>query len=115
FKSTKGIVIPQKQRLFAIPVSTSMHLIWRLRNKHRFETLDKTVTLTEIHNRWVAAINLALKCDCLFIGRLVLNRQTVLKTWSGTLWDEDSLLEDWIQSDRVLVGIWPLGTKIGVG
>ncbi|KAF8191032.1 hypothetical protein K438DRAFT_1591761, partial [Mycena galopus ATCC 62051] len=120
FKSTKGIVIPQKQRLFAILVSTSMHLIWRLRNKHRFETSDKTVTLTEIHNRWVAAINLALKRDRLFtskihFGHLALNRHTVLKTWSGTLWDEDSLPEDWIQSDRVLVGIRPLGTKIGVG
>ncbi|KAJ6530105.1 hypothetical protein B0H19DRAFT_967923 [Mycena capillaripes] len=33
FTSAKGKSIPQKQRLFILLVSTSMHLIWRLRNE----------------------------------------------------------------------------------
>ncbi|KAJ7320915.1 hypothetical protein DFH08DRAFT_713621, partial [Mycena albidolilacea] len=120
FKSPKGQLMPQKQRLFTILVSTSMHLIWRLRNKRHFENSEQTITSTEIHNRWVAAMNWTLKRDHLFtskihFGRLALNRHTVLRTWSGTLWDEDSLPDDWIQSDRVLVGIRPLSTKSGVG
>ncbi|KAF8218144.1 hypothetical protein K438DRAFT_1444498, partial [Mycena galopus ATCC 62051] len=64
----------------------------------------------EIHNCWVSAINMALKHDILstnkiHFSQLTLKRQTVLNTWSGILWDEDSLPDDWIQSDRVLVGI----------
>ncbi|KAJ6512810.1 hypothetical protein C8R45DRAFT_771814, partial [Mycena sanguinolenta] len=38
-------------------------------------------------------------------GHLAINRRIILHTWSGILWDEDSLPDDWIQSDQVLVGI----------
>ncbi|KAJ6469854.1 hypothetical protein C8R45DRAFT_837039, partial [Mycena sanguinolenta] len=105
-------------RLFAVLVSTSMQIIWNLRNQRRFEN-KQDVTLTEIHNRWVAALNLRLKRDQLFtnkihFGRLAINRKTVLHTWSGIIWDEDSLQDDWIQSDQVLVGIRPITTKRGV-
>jgi len=120
FTSTKGKPMPHKQRLFAILVSTSMHLIWRLRNERRFDKSDEQHTHTEIHNRWVAAIDSVLKRDRLLtnkihFGRLAFKREMVLYTWSGILWDEDSLPDDWIQSDRVLVGIRPIYSKHGIG
>lgn len=121
FKSTTGKLMPSKQRLFAILVSTSMHLIWRLRNERRIDrSSGEHHTHTEIHNRWVAAIDLMLKRDRLFtskihFGRLAFRRQMVLNTWSGILWEEDSLPDDWIQSDRVLVGIRPQYSKRGIG
>lgn len=120
FRSTKGKLIPHKQRLFATLISTSMHLIWRLRNERRFNNSDEHHTHAEIHNRWVAGIDLMLKRDRLstnkiHFGRLAFKRQMVLNTWSGILWDEDSLPDDWIWSDRVLVGIRPIYSKRGIG
>ncbi|KAF8163910.1 hypothetical protein K438DRAFT_1618039 [Mycena galopus ATCC 62051] len=121
FRTRGGKILASKQRLFSILISTSMHLIWKLRNKYRFDMdADELPSQTEIHNRWVAAINMALKRDILstnkiHFSRLAFKRQTVLKTWSGTLWDEDSLPDDWIKSDRVLVGIRPLCMKRGIG
>ncbi|KAF8207351.1 hypothetical protein K438DRAFT_1575714 [Mycena galopus ATCC 62051] len=111
FRTRGGKILASKQRLFSILINTSMHLIWKLRNKYRFDMdADELPSQTEIHNRWIAAINMALKRDILstnkiHLSRLAFKRQTVLNTWSGTLWDEDSLPDDWIKSDRVLVGI----------
>ncbi|KAJ6506247.1 hypothetical protein C8R47DRAFT_967331 [Mycena vitilis] len=120
FRSAKGKLIPHKQRLFTILVSTSMYLIWTLRNERRFDNHDELHSNTEIHNRWVSAMDAVLKRDRLLtsnihFGRLAFNRQMVLNTWSGALWDEDSLPDDWIQSDRVLVGIRPIRLKRGIG
>ncbi|KAJ6505702.1 hypothetical protein C8R47DRAFT_967574 [Mycena vitilis] len=79
FRSAKGKLILHKQRLFAILVSTSMYLIWTLRNERRFDNHDEQHTHTEIHNRWVAAINAMLKRDRLLtskihFGRLAFNK-----------------------------------------
>lgn len=38
FKSPRGCTVPAKNWFFTILVSTSMHLIWKLRNKRIFET-----------------------------------------------------------------------------
>jgi hypothetical protein len=48
-------------------------------------------------------------------GSLAIKKQLVLNTWSGTLLDEDSLLDDWKKSKGVLVGIRPVTRKNGVG
>ncbi|KAF8143781.1 hypothetical protein K438DRAFT_1632909 [Mycena galopus ATCC 62051] len=107
FRTGGGKILANKQRLFTILVSTSMHLTWKLRNKYHFEMDTNAVpSQIEIHNDWVSAINMALKHDILstkkiHFGQLALKRQTVLNTLSGILWDEDSLPDDWIQSDRV--------------
>jgi hypothetical protein len=75
---------------------------------------------TEIHNRWVSLINTALKRDILLtdrirFGTLAIKKKLVLHTWSGTLLDEESLLDDWIKSKGVLVGMRPTTLKDGVG
>jgi hypothetical protein len=119
FRSSKGRILTAKNRLFTITVSTSMHLIWKLRNERMFET-HTHASEPEIHNRWVAMMNLTLKRDQLLtdrvrFGSLATNKQLVPNTWSGTLLDEDSLPDDWIKQKGVLVGIWPNTPKIGMG
>ena len=119
FTSSKGKIIPAMNRFFTIIVSTSMYLIWNLRNTRVLET-STPASKIEIHNRWVSLMNSALRRDQLLTNRtkfgpLAFKKQLVLKTWSGTLLDEDSLPDDWIQSEGVLVGIRPNTRKNGVG
>ena len=119
FLSPKGQAVPAQNRFFTIIVSTSMHLIWNLRNERVFET-NTYASDHEIHNRWVSLINCALKRDQLLANRAsfgshAIKKQLVLNTWSGTLLHEDSLPDDWIRTKGVLVGIRPIAPKIGVG
>ncbi|KAK6966786.1 hypothetical protein R3P38DRAFT_3337725 [Favolaschia claudopus] len=118
FRSTQGRQLQGKNRFFTIIVSTSMHLIWKIRNERVLE--NKNVTNSEVHNRWVSLINAALKRDQLLtnrarFGSLAKNKQLVLETWSGVLNNEDSLPDDWILERGVLVGIRPITQKNGVG
>ncbi|KAJ7806259.1 hypothetical protein B0H13DRAFT_1669899 [Mycena leptocephala] len=119
FTSSRGKIIPAQNRFFAIIVSTSMSLIWNLRNERIFETHTQA-SANEIHNRWVSLMNAALQRDRLLsnrtrFGSLAIKKQLVLDTWSGTLLDEDSLPDDWTRSEEVLVGIRPITRKNGVG
>ncbi|KAF8131723.1 hypothetical protein K438DRAFT_1642799, partial [Mycena galopus ATCC 62051] len=93
---------------FTMLVSTVMQLIWNLRNDRVFET-HRAASDSQIHNRWTAIINAALKLNILLTDRiwfksLATKKQVVLNTWSGVLLDEDSLLDDWMRSKGVLVG-----------
>ncbi|KAJ6460238.1 hypothetical protein C8R45DRAFT_1056146 [Mycena sanguinolenta] len=99
FKSLRGMIVPAKNRFFTIIVSLSSQLIWNLRNECVFETHTEA-SETEIYNRWLSMVNAA---------------QLVLDTWSGTLADEDSLPDDWINTKGVLVGIWPINNRFGIG
>ncbi|KAJ7654762.1 hypothetical protein B0H17DRAFT_956843, partial [Mycena rosella] len=119
FKSPKGHSVPAQNRFFKMIVSTSMHFIWRLRNDRVLGTA-KLAAESEIHNLWVSKINSTLKRDKLLTNRtrfgdLAIKKQLVLNTWSGTLLDEDSLPDDWIKSNGVLVGMRPTTRKNGVG
>ncbi|KAJ7820478.1 hypothetical protein B0H13DRAFT_1614032 [Mycena leptocephala] len=119
FTSPNGKRVPSKNRFFTIIVSTSMYLIWNLRNKRVFET-HTLASEAEIHNRWVELVNSALKRDQLLtnrarFGSLATKKQLVLDTWSGALLDEDSLPDDWIKMKGVLVGIRPNTRNNGVG
>ena len=82
---------------------------------------DRTLTTTEIYNQWLRAVNRALQRDRLLtltdeikFGPLALEKQLVLKTWSGLLMDEDSLPDDWT-SEGVWVGMRPVKDKHGIG
>ncbi|KAJ7219601.1 hypothetical protein C8J57DRAFT_1095298, partial [Mycena rebaudengoi] len=62
----------------------------------------------EIRSHWVSLMNDTLNRDKLLSIKLALvlsqsRSKLVLNTWSGTLLDEDSLLDDWIKSKGVLV------------
>jgi hypothetical protein len=96
FKSDKGMVLPEKGRLFAILVSTSWHLIWKIRHHRVIDNSDRIENLSVIHNQWLSTINAALTRDRLLtdkikFGPLAFNKQLVLNTWSGLLMDEASL------------------------
>jgi ribonuclease HI len=85
--------------MFTILVSIAWHQIWNLRTDRVIATPDKALTVIEIHNKWLKAVNGALRRDCLLtekikFGPLALKKQLVLNTWSGILMDEDSLPDD---------------------
>ncbi|KAJ6534326.1 hypothetical protein B0H19DRAFT_862241, partial [Mycena capillaripes] len=108
FTSPKGKPIPAQSRFFTIIVSTSMSLIWSLRNERVLET-HTMASENEIHNRWVSLMNAALNRDrllsnCARFGSLATKKQLVLNIWSGTLLDEDSLPDDWTIVKGVLGG-----------
>ncbi|KAK7041149.1 hypothetical protein R3P38DRAFT_2474265, partial [Favolaschia claudopus] len=111
FRSTRGTRrLRGKERFFTIVVSTSIHLIWELRNERVLE--GKSVTNIEVENRWLSSINSALRRDQILtnkarFGSLGKSKQMVLETWSGVLQNEDALPDDWTRSKGVLVGIWP--------
>ncbi|KAJ7095072.1 hypothetical protein C8R44DRAFT_645044 [Mycena epipterygia] len=114
-----GLARFKSRSFFTKIVLTSMRLIWNLRNERVFET-HAMASENEIQNRWVSLINDALKRDMLLtnqahFGSLAIKKQLVLDTWSGALFDEDSLPDDWTRSNGVLVGIWPITRKNGVG
>ncbi|KAG1861731.1 hypothetical protein DFJ58DRAFT_657208, partial [Suillus subalutaceus] len=91
-------------RLFRILTLESAHLIWKLRCERVIKLAgnkDKFHSETEIHNRWIHAINMRLKFDWLLTdsmryGNKAIKIDTVLKTWSGLLKDEDNLPDNWI-------------------
>jgi ribonuclease HI len=102
FRNSKGKIIPSKNIFFAVVVSVSMKLIWNLRNNRVFER-HCPPSKQDIHNCWLAAINAALRQDQLLtntarFGDLATKKQVVLNTWSGTLFDEDSLPDDWTKT-----------------
>lgn len=121
FKSEKGTIITQKGRLFTVLVSVAWHVIWDLRQIRVIENPDRILSLSEIHNQWLKAVNGALQRDRLLtdkvkFGSLALKKQLVLNTWSGLLMDEDSLPDDWTY-EAVLVGTssYPCFATDGIG
>ncbi|KAK7041280.1 hypothetical protein R3P38DRAFT_2512287 [Favolaschia claudopus] len=118
FRSARGKRLRGKERFFTIIVSTSVHLIWKIRNERILE--GKIITNIEVENRWISAINSSLRRDQILtnkarFGSLGKSKQIVLETWSGVLQNEDALPDDWTRSKGVLVGIWPTTRRIGVG
>ncbi|KAJ7581922.1 hypothetical protein C8J56DRAFT_793587 [Mycena floridula] len=98
-------------RLFHTLIPLSAHIIW----KSRCDIVVKGKDIpshSETHNKWVHAVNDRLQADCLLTSRFrhgpkALPRSVVLETWSGTLMNEASLLDDWIWNPEVIVGIGP--------
>jgi hypothetical protein len=123
FKGLKGKIIPEMGRLFAILVSTAWHTIWNIRNDKVLKNPDGKMTDVEVHNKWLKSVNSALGRDRILTNKLkfdnlALNKDLVLRTWSGLLMNEDSLPDDWTYTVGVLVGIQPLrlkDSKNGIG
>ncbi|KAJ6563260.1 hypothetical protein DFH09DRAFT_1082320 [Mycena vulgaris] len=98
FKHPNRKIIPAMGRLFAI---------LNIRNDRVLKNPGRNITDTEIHNRWLKSINSALGrdrilTDKLKFGDLALNKDLVLRTWSGLLMNEDSLPDDWTYTVGVL-------------
>jgi len=110
---------PGKGEVICILVSVAWHQIWNLRTSRVITTPGRTLDEKEIHNKWLRAINLALRHDRLLtnkikFGPLALNKPLVLNTWSGLLMDEALLPDDWTH-EGVLVGMRPICDQNGIG
>jgi hypothetical protein len=91
------------------------HLIWKIRNKRviqKADLLDPFALREEIMRRWQDTIQKCFELDCRLTDdnkydKRAIPKQTVLKTWVGTLMDEENLPCNWTQTAGVLVGIEP--------
>jgi hypothetical protein len=119
FKTVKGVILPEKGRLFAILVSIAWHQIWNLRTTRVITSPGKIISTTENFNQWLKAVNGALQRDRLLtdrlsFGPLAIKKQLVLNTWSGLLKDEDSPPDNWTH-EGFLVGMRPINDRHGIG
>ncbi|KAJ6622257.1 hypothetical protein B0H10DRAFT_1788385 [Mycena sp. CBHHK59/15] len=113
FKHSNGKLIPAMGRLFAISEYGPRLTIWNIRNDKVLKNPHRNITDVEIHNRWLKSVNSALGRDRILtnkmkFGNLALNKDLVLRTWSGLLMNEAALPDDWTYTVGVLVGIQPL-------
>ena len=100
-------------RLYAILVSESAHLIWRLRCKWKISegaAPEKILSDDTVKKMWLQNINRRLQLemlqtDKLQYGRKALNSTLVEKTWWGVLRNQELLSDDWLKGTGVLVGI----------
>ncbi|KIM72046.1 hypothetical protein PILCRDRAFT_82226 [Piloderma croceum F 1598] len=114
FKSAKGQHKPGANRLYRILLSESAYLIWKIRCERLLvrSNEEQWHSPKEIQNRWLHAMNKRLQFDCAMTNRRfekkALADDVVLQTWSGTLHNEHSLPDNWIQESGVLAGIGSL-------
>ncbi|KAG2738218.1 hypothetical protein P692DRAFT_20759351 [Suillus brevipes Sb2] len=116
FKDEEGKNLPGKNRLFNIIVTESAHLLWKLRCERtiKFDNdAEKYHSEREIYNRWLSTMNRRLKLDRILtdknkFGRKAIDEKLVLRTWSGTLDNEENLPDNWCRQSGVLVGMAPL-------
>ena len=99
--------------LYAILISESAHLIWRLRCKWKISegaALEKIPSDEEVRVTWLRTINRRLQLEMLMTdkvryGNKALKPTLVEKTWWGVLRNQDLLPDDWLKGTGVLVGI----------
>ncbi|KAH9835833.1 uncharacterized protein C8Q71DRAFT_797347 [Rhodofomes roseus] len=101
-------------RLWRIIVPEAAYLVWKLRCERVIEHADDpdwTHSTREITRRWYAAMNRRLQLDLIAtrksFGLLAKSELMVMATWTGTIGDEQGLMEYWTRLPRVLVGIDP--------
>ncbi|KAG1766598.1 hypothetical protein EV702DRAFT_1182290 [Suillus placidus] len=115
FRDEKGKKKEGMRCLFTILILESAHLIWKIRCERVIKIGDNRElhhSDKEIYNRWLKSINNRLKLDRLLtnttrFGTKATSIDTVLKTWSGILLNEENLPDNWIRQSGVLVGMAP--------
>ncbi|KIY53069.1 hypothetical protein FISHEDRAFT_33974 [Fistulina hepatica ATCC 64428] len=113
FKNSRDMLLEGAQRLAKIVIIESIHIIWALRCERRIQFQDNERSWRSnqyIRNLWISSINSRIAIDRLStnrrkFGSRAVKKETVLKTWSGILQNEDALPDNWIFGPRVLVGI----------
>ncbi|KZT25981.1 hypothetical protein NEOLEDRAFT_1047831, partial [Neolentinus lepideus HHB14362 ss-1] len=92
--------------LLQILVSESAYLLWVLRCERVIQ--GRVHSLHSIRARWINAINRRLSIDRIVAGKIKRSLKAVkqvVRTWRGTLADEDLLPTFWVNHFEVLVGI----------
>ncbi|KAK0486816.1 ribonuclease H-like protein [Armillaria luteobubalina] len=103
-KTKKGKVNRASTRLYHILMTETRHI------QHGDDKVKDWHSQEEIRRMWIDKMNQRLTIDRLLVNRCrygskALTKALVLSTWRGTLLNERSLPEDWIDQDGVLVGI----------
>ncbi|KAJ7433401.1 hypothetical protein FB451DRAFT_1064422 [Mycena latifolia] len=117
FTGAEGKPLKGDVRLYRILISESMYMIWKIRCDCVIGRAGEPLTLNEIHNRWLYAINDRLNIDCILTNQskygkdISIRPSLVLETWRSTLKDEEDLPEIWLKEPKVLVGIEPLNSS----
>jgi hypothetical protein len=107
FKSREEKMLQDANRLYRILISESAHLIWKLRCKRISEDKPKNEwpKETEIHNRWLVAINARLTLDRATTnnkyGKKATKQKVVLNTWKNVLKNEKDLPQNWLKTPGV--------------
>ncbi len=110
-KTAEGKVDSAATRLYRIMMTEMVHLIWKVRCQRRIQRGDDAPTTwhtsDEIRNLWVDTMNRRLTVDRMLVnkhryGSRALKKSMILSTWKGTLLNERSLPEDWIDQCGVL-------------
>ncbi|EPQ51596.1 hypothetical protein GLOTRDRAFT_48720 [Gloeophyllum trabeum ATCC 11539] len=99
-------LLPGASRLLQILVSESKHLIWTLRCERVIR--GHTHSPSNIVRRWTTALNRQLSIDRIIATKLHRSSKAIrliLRTWGGTIADEDSLPPDRVGHNGFLVGI----------
>lgn len=113
FSDEKGHDLPGTARLYRILISESLFVIWKVRNESVISRTGVPLPENHIHNKWLHAVNLRLRFDCILTNHAKYGKQNsikpslVLQTWRSTLMNEEKLPENWTREPRVLVGTEP--------
>ncbi|KAH7908699.1 hypothetical protein BJ138DRAFT_1204115 [Hygrophoropsis aurantiaca] len=98
-----------RSRLLRILISETAHLIWTTRCSQAINGTE--FTPKTIAKRWHNAIEKRLAIDRTHMKNKKLIKpkdiKKILHTWTGTLYNENSLPYDWAERHEVLVGIKP--------
>jgi hypothetical protein len=96
-------------RLLRILITEAAHLIWKLRCERVIQKENAPFTKNEIKKKWTQVLNARLDLDRKLthqrFGKKALPKKLVKTTWQGILQNEETLPENWITNDGVLVGI----------
>ncbi|KAJ6480487.1 ribonuclease H-like protein, partial [Mycena vitilis] len=113
FTDDKGKSDPGADRFYRILISESAFAIWKIRNDCVIKKGGASLPIPAVHNKWLSALNIRLRFDCLLTNYEKYGKQNaikaslVLQTWRSTLLNEGKLPENWIKEPGVLVGIEP--------
>jgi hypothetical protein len=104
FTGRGGKILKGESHAYKILMSESAHLIWKLRCErvHNGKPENEWPKETEIHNRWLAAINTRLILNRSSTnrkyGKKAIKQGIVLSTWKNMLKNEKNLPENWLKS-----------------
>ena len=115
FKKPSGEPDKGLNRLFRIIISESMYMIWKIRCERTITWNNdpaRSHSVSEIHNKWLQAINARLKMDSVQTNNRIFKKKTinpkiVLQTWEHCLKDNLHQTRNWCGKTGVLVGIAP--------
>ncbi len=109
FTTSDGARKAELESLWCILGTEALHLIWKLRCERVIQREGKALTVTEVTNRYYAALESRLNLDrrtaTLAGGKRALKPRDVERIWSPIVENLEELPPRWVVNGGVLVGI----------